>query len=375
MPSLERGIFWINTGVGFHVQRTDECLRSFEKARDLWEKLIRTNPAPGLRNDLALFYLVIGMLHEGPPVGPALVFHPEESVPALRRSCELLQQLIQTNSSVPNYRGMLAISLGNLGMSYAARGQLVEAEKACRDALETANGLVAEFPAVAGWRDLLTSLTCGHCAFVMVHAGRLAEAEAVIRLAVNGQEALSRDCPTVQRFSRVACSTRFWLGDLLWEMGRRKEAAEEYRRGCALGEKLNPEDSQIGNALAWFLLTGADPQCRDAHRALEISRRNVERAPEIVSYQVTLGAAYYGTGDHRASIQALDKALQLPWCNGSVTLFFLAMAHWRLGEKVQARRYFDEAVNRLENHELRTLEARRLRAEAEKLLGVKEATK
>jgi serine/threonine protein kinase len=375
VPSLERGIFWINTGVGFHVQRPDECLRAFEKARDVWEELIRTNPAPGLRNDLALFYLVIGMLHEGPPVGPAPAFHPEEAVPALRRSCDLLRQLIQTNPSVPYHRGMLAISLGNLGMSYAARGQLAEAEKACRDALETAKQLVAEFPAVAGWRDLLTSLTCGHFACVMEHAGRLAEAEAVLRLAVNDQEALSRDYPTVTRFSREVCKTRLWLSGFLWEMGRRKEAAEEYSRGRALGEKLNQEDSQTGNVLAWFLATGPDPQFRDARRALEIAKRNVERAPEDGWYKVTLGAASYGTGDYQAAVRALDEALRLPGGNDSVTLFFLAMAHWQLGEKEQARRYFDEAVRRMEKHALRTMVGRRLRIEAERLLGVNQERK
>ena len=194
---LQRGIFWMNTGVGFHVRQPDECLRAFEKTRNVWEELIRANPtAPGLRNDLALFYLVIGMLQEGRLVGIGRESRPAEAVPALQRSCDLLQQLIQTTPSVPYYRAMLAISLGNLGMSYAFLGQFPQAEKAGRDALETAQKLIAEFPTVAGWRDLLTGLTCWHYGWMMEHGGRLEEAVEAARLSANGQADLSQmDAP------------------------------------------------------------------------------------------------------------------------------------------------------------------------------------
>jgi hypothetical protein len=47
------------------------------------------------------------------------------------------------------------------------------------------------------------------------------------------------------------------------------------------------------------------------------------------------------------------------------------MAHWRLGHKDKARRYYDRAVQWMEASALNSQELRPLRAEAERLLGVK----
>jgi hypothetical protein len=55
--------------------------------------------------------------------------------------------------------------------------------------------------------------------------------------------------------------------------------------------------------------------------------------------------------------------------------FFLAMAHWRLGEKEKARASFDKAVQWMEMHQPQNEELRRFRNEAAELVGVKEEKK
>ena len=52
--------------------------------------------------------------------------------------------------------------------------------------------------------------------------------------------------------------------------------------------------------------------------------------------------------------------------------FFLAMAHWRLGEKDKAREWYDRAVRWMDKNPSKNEELRRFRAEAAELLGLTE---
>ena len=48
--------------------------------------------------------------------------------------------------------------------------------------------------------------------------------------------------------------------------------------------------------------------------------------------------------------------------------FFLAMAHWRLGDQAQARQWFDQAVKWMDKYQPKNEELGRFRAEAEALI-------
>ena len=50
--------------------------------------------------------------------------------------------------------------------------------------------------------------------------------------------------------------------------------------------------------------------------------------------------------------------------------FFLAMTHWQLGSKEEARKWYDQAVQWMEKNAPENGELRHFRAEAAKLLGV-----
>ena len=49
--------------------------------------------------------------------------------------------------------------------------------------------------------------------------------------------------------------------------------------------------------------------------------------------------------------------------------FFLGMAHWQIGDKDDARKWYDRAVNGLRKNLPTYHELRRFRAEAEELMG------
>ena len=54
--------------------------------------------------------------------------------------------------------------------------------------------------------------------------------------------------------------------------------------------------------------------------------------------------AHYRAGDWKASLTALEKSMELRKGGDSFDWFFLAMAHWQLGEKDEAREWYDRAV-------------------------------
>ena len=52
--------------------------------------------------------------------------------------------------------------------------------------------------------------------------------------------------------------------------------------------------------------------------------------------------------------------------------FFLAMAHWQLDSRDEARKWYDQAVVWMDKNQAKTEELRQFRAEAEELMGIKQ---
>jgi tetratricopeptide (TPR) repeat protein len=112
--------------------------------------------------------------------------------------------------------------------------------------------------------------------------------------------------------------------------------------GADLVEKL-PTALPLNNE-AWKLLIGPENQ-RNPARALELARVSVELEPDNAIYLNTLGAAQYRNGLLKEAVATLEKSLAVG--NGETDafdLFFLAMCHAKLGDKVKAHDYFDRAV-------------------------------
>jgi WD40 repeat protein/Tfp pilus assembly protein PilF len=125
------------------------------------------------------------------------------------------------------------------------------------------------------------------------------------------------------------------------------------------------------NDLAWRLATSSDVKLRDGGQAVALAKKAVELDPKNGAYANTLGAAHYRSGDWTAAIAALEKSMELREGSDSFDWFFLAMAHWQLGEKDKAREWFERAVKWMDEHQPANEELRRFRTEAEELMKVK----
>src|SRR5262249_42563187 len=114
-------------------------------------------------------------------------------------------------------------------------------------------------------------------------------------------------------------------------------------------------------------------------KAVELAKEAVEVVAKVKHHSPreegdcwkTLGVAQYRAGDWKAAVAALEKAMQLRNGGDSTGWFFLAMAHWQLGDKDQARKWYDKAGVWMDKNKPRDEELKRFRAEAAALLGIK----
>jgi tetratricopeptide (TPR) repeat protein len=108
----------------------------------------------------------------------------------------------------------------------------------------------------------------------------------------------------------------------------------------------------------------------DWGKALADFSKAVELQPKQAVYWRRLVAAQYRAGQWKAAVETLDKAMELRSGGDAFDWFFLAMAHWQLGHKDEARKWYDKAIQWMEQNKPADEELRRFRAEAAELLGI-----
>jgi serine/threonine protein kinase/tetratricopeptide (TPR) repeat protein len=288
----------------------------------------------------------------------------EEAEAVLRQQRPGLEKLIADAPSLAYPRRLLVDHYWDYGLMLEAAGRPREAGEAFRQAVARAESTWAAFPAYA-W-------TPGRLAFVYNHvgnthqaAGRLSEAEAAYRKALGVSERAVRALPQAELRCRLADSC-LNLGLLLLTRGRDREATSVFRK------LFEPDlvSAAACNSVAWRLATDAELKLRPTEIAVECARKAVELAPEDGAVWNTLGVAQYRAGNWQASIDALRKAMGLRRGGNGLDWFFLAMAHWHLGGKDEARKWYDQGVRWMEKNKPAEEELRRFRAEAAELLGI-----
>src|SRR5262249_21231244 len=108
-----------------------------------------------------------------------------------------------------------------------------------------------------------------------------------------------------------------------------EKAINDYSKAIAL-DSMAPDPL---NDLAQLFAHCNDPRVRNADKALGLAKKAVELAPEEANCWNTLGVASYRAGDWKAAISSLEKSMKLRKGGTSFDWFFLAMAHWQLGDK------------------------------------------
>jgi eukaryotic-like serine/threonine-protein kinase len=173
------------------------------------------------------------------------------------------------------------------------------------------------------------------------------------------------------KLRRTDFTTHRYLAQALTEVGKLDEGISASQKAV----ELKPNDAGANNQLAWLLATCPDLKLRDPKEAVVRARKAVELDPKNALYPSTLGAAYYRSGDWKAAITALEKSMEFRKGGDGNEWFFLAMAHWRLGEKNKARAWYERATQWMDKNQPDNEELRRFRTEAAALLKTADGPK
>jgi serine/threonine protein kinase/Flp pilus assembly protein TadD len=363
VPQYRLSLARSHANLGVLLRETDhrgQAEHEYRRAIVLLEKLVADSPSvPHYRNFLALAHSNLSALLED-----AERWADAES--AARRATELYSKLVADSPAVPDYQSNLAAVYLNLGKVLDNTHHDAEAEHAYRQAIALEEKLASESPSVPRYRSLL-GWSHKNLGLLLSHSGRPGEAEREYHKAIALNEKLVADFPDIYEHKNQLASSSIDLADLLEAAGHRTEAEPLYRRVIALREKMADAASQ--NDLAWILATNPNPRLQDPQRALRAAQKAVEQSDQAGRYWGTLGLAHYRLGDWKATIEALEKSIQLDAGGGAGDWFFLAMACWQKGEKDRARQWYERAVQWMERNKSRDEDLRRFRAEAAAVLG------
>jgi serine/threonine protein kinase/Flp pilus assembly protein TadD len=235
----------------------------------------------------------------------------------------------------------------NLGVFLAKQGRRGEAVEAYQEAIRLQ-------PGVAKAHSNLGTL--------LVQQGKLAEAIEEYRAAV--------------KLEPSEGLLHYNLAFALKQSGNEEQSLQEFRKAI---ESKHPEGSAY-HELSLLLLTCSDPKLRNPRQARDFANKGIQFRPQSPTAWQVLGWAQYRSGAWKDSIAALKKSIELQKDGGSPRQWFLlAMAHWQLGNREEARRWLDQATRWLEKHDSRmekdqprNEELRRFRAEARELFGITE---
>jgi serine/threonine protein kinase len=260
----------------------------------------------------------------------------------------------------PDHPDTLA-SMSHLANSCAVVGRVREALQLHEEALELRKRKL-------GQEDPDTLDSANNLANCHAALGQFAEALKLHQETLERRSArLGPDHPdTLQSMNNAAtaCSA----------LGRHAEALKLHQQTLVLRQAklhiVHPHTLQSMNAVAWILANCPDRTLRDPDHALDLAKQVVKQAPDKGDYWNTLGTAQYRAGDWKGAVGTLTRSMKLREGGDGADWFFLAMANWRLGQKEEARSWYDRAVQWVAKQHPEDEELRCFRAEAAELLGI-----
>jgi tetratricopeptide (TPR) repeat protein len=234
-------------------------------------------------------------------------------------------------------------------------GRAPEAEATFNKALDLAEKLVAGFPADPFHGYVLCDV---FSVWPTLESGRFQEAERACRRSLATAETLAAKFPSNSRWHFHVALIQHHLGEVLCELSRPQEAEQAYRRAQAVLSQLVSRFPAVAEYSEWLALCHGnlaelftiypEAKYRNPDEALKQAQRAVELRPDIRQGWNALGIARYRRGDWKSAVTALEKSVELGKGGFWFDWFFLAMAHWQLGHKEEARKWYDQAIRWLE---------------------------
>ena len=323
-----------------------------------------------------------------------------EAEEPVRQAVAIREKLVAESPGVFSYRQELGMSLGNLGNILTVTGRHKEAEKVVQRNLALRQKLVDDFPAEPEARHYLAD-AYHDLASLHMSAGKFQGAVQALRQELPLRQKLTAEFPSVRRYQEQWARCNYNLGHALKANGALEEAItalkeaihfkpdeagfhinlgallcdgkHDYEGAIAAFQEAirlkpdKPDLAQALNAYAWLLATCPQSGLRNPTQAGELAKKATELAPKVGGYWNTLGVAQYRLGNWRAATTALERSMVLQKGGDACDWLFLAMAHWQLGQKEDAHKWYDQAVSWMDKNKNPNEELSRFRAEARAL--------
>lgn len=277
------------------------------------------------------------------------------------RDAQVIWIKLVADFNIEDDRWHLAVNHDVLGHLLRDSGRLDEAAGSYQEALGIWEKLASEADNI----DRHNHLSWTRIALANLYRtqGKLADAQALVRDAEAAAIQLIHRAELAGNADQLATAYAGAIRPLM-AGGRRNEAEDLCRKLLALA----PGNGSADNNVAWFLATAENPAYREPALAVELAKKAVELNPQAGSWWNTLGAAHYRAGDWQPALEALGKSMELRKGGGAHDWFFLAMAHWQLGDRAEARKWYDQAVAWMDQNRPHDQQLRRFRAEAAELI-------
>ncbi len=303
--------------------RLEETMAVFDKLADEFQEM------PDYRPDLAQ-YLAAGGEHA--------------------MAVSIYEKLVGDYPDEPDYRARLG---SHLRLRSQGRSD---------EALAILQSLVDEFPAVSEYRMALADAFQHRGKYFDFGQADYDKAIEAYDQAVVLVQQLIDEFPSVQ-------SHREKLADIL-----EYRAAAKRKKGDVEGEladlaeirHVGTKNPDVCNRAVARLIHQIGPESRFAQAALDLAQLAVQLEPRSTVHHNCLGVAQYRAGNWEAAIQELKhlgSADEEYWV-------FLAMAYWQLGDRAEARRYYDRVVRYADTQSPTDPLLARYINEAAQLLGI-----
>jgi tetratricopeptide (TPR) repeat protein len=309
-----------------------------------------------------------------------LLLHAErlpEAERELRQALGLRERLVAEAPGNPGLKSHLAHSLSYVGDLLQRAGRPDEAAQHYRRAIAIREKLLDDFPHLFEEKRRL-GIEYTQLGRALWSLGHSREAEVAMRGSLAINKKLLAELPDTHPIPSAVGWGYYSLGLLLQDTGRPEEAADAFRQAQGFFEQVAakyPDEPLRVHALAWFLTDCPATQFRDTQRAVELAKKALQLVPLSGRYWGTLGIAQYRAGQWRDAMTSVKRSMELSSGGDSRHWFCLAMAHWQVGDKEEARKWYERAVEWMAKNNRMSSELRRYHAEAAVLLGIEEQQK
>lgn len=329
----------------------------------------RPRVALAVRTTLGNTYRALGLWSEAMPHlvaarDLAVIVHGEESVQALTLGRAIaittsdlndptgaLEQMIEVVAAMERVAGEAspdtALAVGDLGRLFVETGQIEEAERTLRRAIDlTRASLGPRHPELLTQRD--------HLGALMTDMGRFAEGETILRELLEDRRAVfGAESPTV-------AYTITTLANVVQKQGKHEEAIALLRESLAIRRACLPPDHpslliNLANLATALIGSGKSEEALPLLRETVAKQLEVlgEESPKVLVSMGTLAYALEDLDEFDEAESILRRIVEigrrLPPAREAETLSNfnnLAMLLWKRGKLVEAEAVFAETVAR-----------------------------